>query len=102
MHVSVISAWLHFSTFCLCVRQRARVVFVNKPAPVRADSLMNRTLSPTLLSVWIEISPTSNPLRSSFESRDSFINFSDLIKKPGAGMKAATSHYLTPLAAGMA
>lgn len=57
---------------------------------------MNCRLGPTLLSAWIEISPPPTLLEAHLKVKIHLSAF-DLIKQPGG-----TSHYLTPLAIGMA
>lgn len=62
---------------------------------------MNSRLRPALLSAWIEISSPPTLSEAHLKVKTHLSAF-DLIKQPGSGMKAGTSHYLTPLATGAA
>lgn len=93
-------------TFCMNEVQdfvlllRAHVASVNKFVPVLCrDPGQQQTRVTFVFSVDGDLS-TSRPV--SYESHVTHLSTFDLIKQPGAGMKAETGHYLTPLATGTA
>lgn len=97
-----IFAWMHFRIVCVCVCVDESMCVCKQILPSFLQSpLINCRFDPTLLSAWIEISPPPT-LSGAHLKVETHLSAFDLIKQPGAEMKAGTSHYLTPLATGAA